>query len=85
MEGSTERGRGACGTVVVPVRVTIAISTGDVMEVSEEITTGDEMGATVTAEARRIAVGFEGKYVCKSLEMASAAMLSSDATWTNDS
>ena len=60
-EGGTGRERGACGTVVVPERVTIAISTGDVTEVSDEITTGDEMCATVTAEVRRIAVGLEGR------------------------
>ncbi len=63
----------------------MAISTGDITDVSEEMTTGGEIGATVIAEGRRTAVGFEGRYVCKSLETASAAMFNSDATCTNDS
>ncbi len=67
----------------MPVRVTMEMSAGEVADVSEETTTMGEMGATMTVDGRRTAEGLDGKYVCRSLEMASAAIFSSEATCTN--
>ncbi len=59
--------------------MTIEISTGDVIEVSDEMTTG-EIGATLANEGRSTAEGFDGKKVWSSLETASAAIFNSEAT-----
>jgi hypothetical protein len=58
------------------------MSAGEAADVSEETTIG-EMGATMTVDGRKVAEGLDGKYVCRSLEMASAAIFSSEATCTN--
>lgn len=65
--------------------MTIETSAGEPNDVSDEMTMGEEMGATTADSGLSGIAGLGGRNVCRRREIASAATLVSEETWTNDS